>query len=64
MMRLMSADYFARSPLMIFPVIALAIFVVVFVAVTVRALRTRRDELDRLAALPLSDSDSEVSSHV
>jgi hypothetical protein len=64
MMRQLSADFFARSPLLIFPLIALAVFVVVFIAVSVRALRTRREELDRLAALPLSDSDSEVSSHV
>jgi hypothetical protein len=50
-----SADYFARSPLMIFPLVALALFFTVFVAVSIRAARTKRDELERMAALPLSD---------
>jgi hypothetical protein len=56
-----SADYFARSPLLAYPVIALAIFLVVFVVVSVRALRSRPEEVERMAALPLSDS--EVSGH-
>ncbi len=56
-----SADYFARSPVIVFPIVALAIFMVVFIAVTVRALRSNKDEVDHLAALPLSDS--EVDSH-
>ena len=62
MLRQLSADYFARSPLLAYPVIALAIFLVVFVVVSVRALRSRREDVERMAALPLL-SDSEVSGH-
>ena len=62
MLRQLSADYFARSPLLIYPVLALAIFMAVFLLVSVRALRARREEIDRMASLPLSDS--EVSRHV
>jgi hypothetical protein len=62
MLRELTADYFARSPLLAYPVFALALFALVFVAVSVRALRSRREEVERMAALPLSDS--EVSRHV
>ena len=61
MLRQLSADYFARSPMLEYPVIALAIFLVVFIVVSVRALRSRREDVERMAALPLSDS--EVSHH-
>ncbi len=61
-MRQLSADYFARSPLLIYPLIALGLFFLVFVIISVRAMRTKRAELDRLAALPLFDSEPE--SHV
>lgn len=62
MLRQLSAEYFAHSPLLVYPVFALAIFLVVFVAVSVHALRSRREDVERMAALPLSDS--EVSRHV
>lgn len=57
MLRHMSAEFFARSPVLIYPIIALSIFFVVFVVVSLRALRAQKSELDRLAALPLSDSE-------
>ena len=63
MLRHLSADYFARSPVLAFPVLALALFVIVYVAVSLRALRARREETERMAALPLSDSE-EGSRHV
>jgi hypothetical protein len=56
-MRQLSAEYFARSPLLVYPMIALGLFFVVFVVVSVRALRTRTSEIERLAALPLADSE-------
>jgi hypothetical protein len=41
------------------PIIAFCIFFVVFVAVTIRALRIGKSERERLASLPLeSDSDN------
>lgn len=55
MLSQLSADFFARSPLLLGPVVALAIFVVVFVAVSVRAVRTKKHDVDRMAALPLAD---------
>ena len=62
MLRQLSADYFARSPVLAYPVLALAIFLIVFIVVSVRALRSRREDVERMAALPLSDA--EVSDHV
>ena len=38
------------------PIISFAIFAVVFVAVTIRALRVSKPERERLASLPLDDS--------
>jgi hypothetical protein len=64
-LRQLSVDYFARSPVLAYPVLALAIFLTVFIVVSVRALRARREDVERMAALPLSDSsDSKVSDHV
>ena len=37
------------------PLIAFIIFAVIFVLVTIRALRLRKDERERLAALPLDN---------
>ncbi len=61
MLQLLSADYFARSPLLVFPVIALGVFMLVFVVATLRAFLTRQSEISHMANLPLEDS--EVSSH-
>lgn len=58
MMRLMSSEFFARSPVLIFPVIALGLFFVVFVLISLRVALTQRDEMDAAARLPLNDGDS------
>jgi cbb3-type cytochrome oxidase subunit 3 len=58
MMRLISSEFFARSPVLIFPVLALGLFFVVFVLISLRALLTQRDEMDAAARLPLNDGDS------
>lgn len=58
MMRLMSSEFFARSPVLIFPVLALGLFFVVFVLISLRALLTQREEMDAAARLPLNDGDS------
>lgn len=55
MLSFMAMDYFRQSPVMFFPLLALAIFMLVFFAVTVRALRTRRVCYERVARLPLND---------
>ena len=61
MLSQLTADFFARSPLLAWPVFALALFLVVFVGVSARALFGRRDEMQRMAALPIDDP--EVDHH-
>lgn len=53
MLSQLAADYFARSPVLAFPIAALGLFMLVFVVVSVRAFCRQRTELDQLAALPL-----------
>lgn len=53
-MRLMAMDYFARSPLLLLPVLALGIFFGIFVVLSARALLTKKSECDDLARLPFS----------
>ena len=62
MLSQLAADYFARSPVLAYPIAALALFMIVFIAVSVRALSRQRSELDEMAALPLQDS-KEVEHH-
>ncbi len=52
-MRAFSAEFFARSPVLIFPLIALGIFFVLFVAIALRVMLTQREESDAAARLPL-----------
>ncbi|HET8933515.1 MAG TPA: hypothetical protein VFN67_08755 [Polyangiales bacterium] len=53
MLSQLSADYFARSPVMAFPIAALGLFLLVFIGVSIWAMsRTQRD-IEHLAALPL-----------
>ncbi|MDD9935057.1 MAG: hypothetical protein OXT09_15705 [Myxococcales bacterium] len=55
MLSWISSDFFARSPVLLFPVIALCIFMGVFTLGAVRAFLTDRRELDALSRLPLQD---------
>lgn len=57
MLSQLASDFFARSPLLAWPLFALALFVSVFVAVTARAFLSRRDDIQRLAELPLADAE-------
>lgn len=61
MLSQLSAEFFARSPVLAWPVFALGVCLSVFLAVSIRALFGRRDQLQRMAELPLDDS--EVSHH-
>ncbi|MDD9939455.1 MAG: hypothetical protein OXU20_00205 [Myxococcales bacterium] len=61
MLSWISTEFFARSPVLVFPLIALGIFMTVFIAAAVRAARTDSERLDELARLPFDDS--EVGSH-
>ena len=48
---------FERSPLLALPIIAMLIFMVVFVLVAIRAIMQSGAEVDSMARLPLDDSE-------
>lgn len=56
MLSTLTRSLFAGSPLLVFPLIALALFVLVFVAAAIRALRAERAMVEHLAALPLDEA--------
>jgi len=55
MLSSIAREFFQDSPALIFPIVGLALFVAVFVAVVVRVLRTRSASYDKVASLPLSE---------
>jgi len=55
-------QFFADSPVIALPIVALLLFFAVFVLVTVRALRAPRADVDALARIPLGDAE-EVPGH-
>jgi hypothetical protein len=61
MLSQLAGEYFARSPLMMLPAFALFVFIAVFVGVSVRAFAARSEHMQRMAALPIADS--EVTRH-
>lgn len=63
-MRLIAMDYFARSPLLAYPVLALAIFMGIFLMISVRAVLTQKNECDDLARLPLGKTEEKGTSDV
>lgn len=52
-MRDLAFDFFQRSPAMAGPVVALLVFFVVFAVAAARAVRARRQDLERAARLVL-----------
>lgn len=44
------------------PIISFCIFFIVFIAVTIRALRIKKSDRERLAALPLENNDASTES--
>ena len=56
MLSTMAKGFFAQSPALFYPVLALILFVVVFVAITVRTLRRDKRDIDEHARIPLADS--------
>lgn len=55
MLGMIAREFFQNSPVLIFPIVGLTLFVAVFVAVVVRVLRTRSASYDEVASLPLSE---------
>jgi cbb3-type cytochrome oxidase subunit 3 len=56
-------QFFLASPVLDYPLIALATFMLVFVAITVRALMQERRGVDAAARLPLADAPREGHEH-
>jgi hypothetical protein len=54
-MGFMALEYFRQSPVLALPVVALVIFMLVFLAVSLRALLTQSSRWDAVSALPLAD---------
>lgn len=52
-----ASDYFAQSPVLVYPLIALGIFMTIFMVVSLKTLVTRKRRFDRIAALPLENDD-------
>ena len=57
MLSFMAKGFFGASNVLVFPLVALFVFLVVFTAMSVRAWRTDKRILESVAALPLSDED-------
>lgn len=62
MLSWLASDFFARSPVLAYPLVALFVFFAVFAGASLKAVLTRRSEIDRLARLPFSD-DTTSSTH-
>jgi len=60
MLSFVAMGYFQKSPLLIFPLIALLLFLTVFIVVTVRALRASPSSYDAISRLPLEGENQEV----
>jgi len=54
MLTSIASDFFAKSPLLALPVIAMAIFMTVFTLGAVRTFRTDKKKLDEVANLPFA----------
>jgi len=54
-----ASEFFAHSPALLYPVIALIVFVTVFLVVVIRVVRMNASEADYCARIPLEE-ESEV----
>jgi len=52
------SDIMGNSGLALYAVVAMILFILVFVAVVIRIFATRRSDMDRNARLPLDDGES------
>lgn len=54
-MKWIVSDFFARSPALLGPTLALLLFMVVFMATAIHAFRGQKTAQDRMARLPLDE---------
>jgi hypothetical protein len=62
MLSWIASDFFARSPVLLYPLVALGLFMTVFVAVALRAFLGNAERFEALAQLPFEKD--EVDDHV
>jgi hypothetical protein len=55
MLSFMASEYFHHSPLLVYPLVALALFMLVFFLVTLRTVLTNKHRYEGLAAMPLEE---------
>jgi hypothetical protein len=60
MLGFMAMEHFRQSPVLVLPLLALALFMLVFLALAIRTLLTRKQTFEHVANLPL-DSHKEHS---
>ena len=54
-----ASEFFENSPVLLYPLLALALFFIVFLGVIVRVMRMKTSEVDEYARIPLEE-ESEV----
>jgi hypothetical protein len=64
MLGFMAMDYFRQSPMLAFPVLALAIFMLVFCLVSLRAVLTKKTRFEQISRLPLESVDERARGDV
>ena len=55
----LASDFFSQSPALLLPLLALVLFIIVFLFIVVRAMRMSASEADENARIPLEE-ESEV----
>jgi len=53
MLSKLAATFFSQSPVMFYPLAALLLFLLVFLIVSARVIRSNKESYDALASLPL-----------
>ncbi len=64
MLSLVALEFFQKSPLLLFPLVALGLFMFVFVFITLRTVLTDHSRYDALSRLPLESSPHSVNKEV
>lgn len=59
MLSWIASDYFTRSPVLLYPLVALGLFMTVFVAVALRAFFGNAQRFEALAQLPFEKGEGE-----
>lgn len=55
MLSVIAKGFFSSSPVLIFPILALLLFLFIFTVITIRVLATDRETIHKLTVLPLVD---------